>query len=138
MNNERENIDIEEDSSSFGNNVLPYSKEYKDSTVIQNNEENTSSDERYNEIFENSKHRSRIWSVLSLVFAIASIACCFIGWVGLALSAAAVIFAVISRKSLGYFDGIAMAGLIAGIFGAVFSGVVIVVGLLGEAGIFVK
>ena len=31
-----------------------------------------------------------------------------------------VVFAVVSRKTIGYFDGLAVAGLIIGIFGIVF------------------
>ena len=32
----------------------------------------------------------------------------------------AIVFAVVSRKTIGYFDGLAIAGLIIGIFGLVF------------------
>ena len=67
------------------------------------------------------KRKSRSWSVASLTVAIASlICCCVVSWVGVVLSSLAITFAIISRKNIGYFDGISLAGLIVGIFGAVF------------------
>ena len=67
------------------------------------------------------KRKSRSWSVASLTVSILSlICCCFVSWVGVVLSTLAITFAIISRKNIGYFDGLSIAGLIIGIFGAVF------------------
>lgn len=71
------------------------------------------------------------WSVVSLVTGILSVICCCLGWTGLVFGAAAIIFAVVSRKTLGYFDGLSIAGLILGIFGVVFGGVILGITLIG-------
>jgi hypothetical protein len=63
---------------------------------------------------------------MSLVFGIASVALSIFGWVALSLGALAVIFAVVSRIKLGYFDAKTIVGMMLGIFGIVF-GVVMVV-----------
>lgn len=75
---------------------------------------------RYEEIFDRSKPKSRGFSVASLVLGIFSTVCCCFGWGVLVMGIMAVVFAIISRKTLGYFDGLSIAGLILGIFGAVF------------------
>ena len=60
------------------------------------------------------------WSVASMVCGIISVICCCTGYAGVVLGALAIVFAVISRKNLGYFDGMAVAGLVLGIIGFVF------------------
>lgn len=64
--------------------------------------------------------RSRGWSVASLVIGILSVLCCCITYGGLIMGVLAIVFAVISRRNLGYFDGMAIAGLVLGIIGTVF------------------
>lgn len=64
--------------------------------------------------------RSRGWSVASLVLGILSVLCCCITYGGLIMGVLAIVFAVISRRNLGYFDGMAIAGLVVGIIGTVF------------------
>ena len=66
------------------------------------------------------KRKSRAWSVASLAVSVVSLICCCSHWVGAVLGAIAIVFAIISRRSIGYFDGLAIAGLIVGIFGVVF------------------
>ncbi len=67
------------------------------------------------------KQHSRAWSVASLTLSIvALICCCFVSWLGIVFSSLSILFAVISRKNIGYFDGLSLAGLIVGIFGVVF------------------
>jgi len=68
------------------------------------------------------------WSVVSLVTGIISVICCCLGVTGIIFGIVAVVSAVISRKVLGYFDGLSIAGLILGIFGLVF-GVAILISL---------
>jgi hypothetical protein len=98
-----------------------------------NNEENTSFDtekkvdgegniEEYaykNVITKNSN--TRLFSVISVAFAILSVIFSLVPWVGFILGFISVVFSVISRKQLGYFEGLALVGLIVGIFGFVFS-----------------
>ncbi|MBQ9070535.1 MAG: DUF4190 domain-containing protein [Clostridia bacterium] len=86
-------------------------------------------EDRYYEIFDKSK-KTMGWSVASLVLGIVSVLCCCLGWVGLLMGALAIVFAVVSRVSLGYFDGMSIAGLILGIFGVVFGGVMLGITLL--------
>ena len=42
------------------------------------------------------------------------------------MGAGAVILAIVSRRNLGYFDGMTIAGLILGIFGFVFGATIII------------
>ena len=82
---------------------------------------------RYDEIFDISKRKTVGFSIASMVLGILSVICCCLTWAGLIMGIAAIVFAVISRKSLGYFDGMTIAGLILGIFGTVFGIAVIVI-----------
>ena len=63
---------------------------------------------------------SRIWSVVSLVVGIISVIFSYFSWFALVCGLVAVALAVFSRITLGYFEGISIAGLIVGIFGLVF------------------
>ena len=66
------------------------------------------------------KKNSRIFSVASLALGILSLVFCFLPILGIILALSSIIFSLISRGSLGYFDKIAIIGLVVGIFGAVF------------------
>lgn len=74
----------------------------------------------YKSVLEGKK-KSRVWSLASLIAAILSVLCCCVPWPGAVLGVLAVVLAVVSRINIGYFDGMALAGLIVGIFGLVFS-----------------
>ncbi len=76
-------------------------------------------DYAYKTIMRNGMPKTKGWSVASLVIGIFSAVCCCFGWSGLVLGALAVVFAVLSRRRLGYFDGMSIAGLVLGIFGFV-------------------
>lgn len=84
-----------------------------------------------------SKPRTMIYSILSLVLGILSLVlCCCGGWFGLGLGVLAIVFSVVSRYHLGYFDGLSIAGLVLGIAGAVFGvGMIVLLSLL-ENGAF--
>ena len=69
---------------------------------------------------------SRIYSVISVSLSALSVLLCFFPWAGLILGCLGILFAIISRKNIGYFDKISIAGIIIGIFGSVFA----VMGLL--------
>lgn len=71
-------------------------------------------------LMRNGKPKTIGWSVASLVIGIISVVCCCLGWSGVFLGAGAVVLAIVSRKTLGYFDGMSIAGLVLGIFGFVF------------------
>ena len=77
-------------------------------------------DYAFQTLMRNGKPKTLGWSVASMVIGILSVVCCVLGWSGLILGVAAVVFSIISRKQLGYFDGMSVAGLILGIFGFVF------------------
>ena len=81
---------------------------------------------RYEDIFDGGKKRTLAWSVSSMVLGILSIVYCIVPFIGLLLSALAIALSVVARKKLKYFDGMAIAGLILGIFGAVIGITVIV------------
>ena len=83
-------------------------------TVVEEAEE-----ERY-EFPEGSGRHSMIWSVLSLLASVLSVVLCTFYYLALPLSVMGVIFALVSRKSLGYFDKMSLFGIIIGIFGFVF------------------
>lgn len=65
--------------------------------------------------------RSRGFSVVALVLAIISVILCPVFYLGLAFGTLALVFSIISRRNLGYFDGFSIAGLVLSIFGLVFS-----------------
>ena len=61
-----------------------------------------------------------LWSILSLLCSLLSIGLCFLYYVSLPIALLAVLFSVVSRKKLGFFDKKSVFGLIVGIFGIVF------------------
>lgn len=82
-----------------------------------------------------SKPRTIIYSVLSLALGIVSIVlCCCSGWIGLAIGVLGIVFSVVSRYHLGYFDGLSIAGMVLGICGALFGLAFIVLGYMIESG----
>ena len=80
--------------------------------------EENASDEVY--VPASGKRATKAWSIAALVLSILSLLCCCFDWLGLGLGVLAIVFSVVSRKSLGYFDGMAVAALVVGIIGAVF------------------
>ena len=85
------------------------------------NEAQSSGEEHVYKTVMDMKSRSRAWSVAALAVAVFSIVCCcFGGWPSIVLGAIAIVFAVISRINIGYFDNLSIAALIVAIFGMVF------------------
>ena len=82
--------------------------------------DNKESEEYSYKVMMDGLQKSRAWSVASIAVAVASVICCCLPWFGLVSGILAVVFAVVSRKAIGYFDNLAIAGLIVGIFGIVF------------------
>lgn len=81
--------------------------------------QNNGEDYVYKKVMLDKQH-SRAWSVASLTASIGSLLCCCFASVGIILGILAIVFAIISRRNIGYFDGLSLAGLIIGIFGTVF------------------
>ena len=82
--------------------------------------DNKENEEYSYKVMMDGLQKSRAWSVASIAVAVASVICCCLPWFGLVCGILAVVFAVVSRKAIGYFDNLAIAGLIVGIFGIVF------------------
>ena len=91
-----------------------------------NYNENGDQDYAFNTVGKNGKPKTIGWSIASLTTGLVSVLTSFFGWSGLILGIAAIIFAVISRRSLGYFDGKTILGLILGIHGILIGITVIV------------
>ncbi len=84
-----------------------------------NNDEN-GEEYAFQTIGRNGRPKTIVWSLASFIMGLIAVFTCFFGWSSLVLGALAIVFAIISRRMLGYFDGRSIAGLILGIFGVVF------------------
>ncbi len=73
----------------------------------------------YKSIFKENKN-TRVWSLASVIAAVLSVIFCFLPVLGIIFSLFSVAFSFVSRRVLGYFDGLSIAGLVIGIFGFVF------------------
>ena len=83
-----------------------------------------------------SRPRTMIYSILSLVLGIAScVLCCCGGWVGAGLGVLGIVFSVVARRHLGYFDGMSVAGLVLGICGTLFGVAFVVLGYVLDSGV---
>jgi len=71
------------------------------------------------------RRKTYSWSLAAMICGIIAVICCT-GYVGIVLGALAIIFAIVSRKNLGYFDSMAIAGLVLGIIGFVLGLAVII------------
>ena len=65
------------------------------------------------------------WSVASMVVGILSVVCCCFGYTGVIFGIGAIILSIVARKTLGYFEGMSIAGLVLGIFGLVFGAAIV-------------
>lgn len=83
-------------------------------------EKSGDSTEEYYELPPAIKSRTLVWSVASLVLGILSLLLCPFYYVSLVLAALAVGATVISRRNLGFFDRLAVLGIILGVMGFVF------------------
>ena len=69
-----------------------------------------------------------------MVSGILSVICCVTGYASIALGVVAIVLAILARRNLGYFDGMAVTGLILGIIGFVLGiAIIIAVNLVDEA-----
>ena len=97
-------------------------------------EEETDESEEYYELPLALKSRSLIWSVVSFVAGVLSLALCLIYYVSLPFAAGAIVCSLVSRKNLGFFEKYGITGLTLGIMGIVcgiFSGIASSLGIFG-------
>ena len=131
--NNEEKINSNENFSQGNESFDGNSADHGDSGFSETNNTGYSENNQYNPdqyAFNNvinGKHKTMGWSVASMVVGIISVVCCCLGWSGLILGTMAIVLAIVSRKNLGYFDGMSIAGLVLGIFGLVF-GVAMIIG----------
>lgn len=113
--NDRNGQQSDFDNGSFRS----YETDYEDKTGEPDGGE--SGEERYTfEALDGKGPRTRAWAIASLVLGIFSLLCCCLSWGAAAAGLLAVIFAVVSRRTLGYFDALSIVGLITGIVGIIF------------------
>ena len=75
--------------------------------------------EEYYELPLALKSRSLIWSVVSFVLGALSLALCLFYYVGIPFAIAGLIFSMVSRRNLGFFEKYSIVGLVLGLMGAV-------------------
>jgi len=85
----------------------------------------------YYELPDEPQKRNRLWSVISIAAAVLSVILCSFYYVSLPLAAVAIVGALISRRMLGYFDGLSLAGLFVGLVGIVFGAFSLIVDVTG-------
>ena len=117
------------------------SEEYKDSLLPDTAEELVTVEDKtatpavdeveYYELPDSPEARRRGWSVISFFAGILSVLLCPIYVLGFAFAVLSVVGALISRKKLGYFDTLALAGMLIGIVGSVFCIFSLVVDITG-------
>lgn len=117
------------------------SEEYKDSLLPDTAEELVTVEDKtatpvveeveYYELPDSPEARRRGWSVISFFAGILSVLLCPIYVLGFAFAVLSVVGALISRKRLGYFDTLALAGMLIGIVGSVFCIFSLVVDITG-------
>ena len=79
------------------------------------------------------KPKTIVFSIVSLILSVISLLYGLSGFVGMVFGVAAIVFAIISRVHLGYFDAKSVIGLILGIVGIVFG---VFIGVVELTGVF--
>lgn len=94
--------------------------QYNEEAKVNNESEKSESEYVYKSVIKNKENR-RTWSVVSLVLAVLSVLSLLLPPLSLILGILSVGAGAFSKKNLGYFDKISIAGIIIGIFGCVFA-----------------
>lgn len=119
----------EKDSFGFeGNSFREYGEEENGGRGTQNRP-----DYAFEALGDLSKPKTRAFSIASLILGILSLVCCCGGFLSFVLGVLAIIFSVVARRHLGYFDGMSIAGMTCGIVGAVLG---LLMGILSVSGWF--
>ena len=79
------------------------------------------------------KPKTVVFSIVSLVLSVVSLVYGFSGFIGAIFGVCAIVFAIISRAHLGFFDKKTILGLILGIVGTIFG---VFIGIIDLTGIF--
>ncbi len=93
--------------------------EFNEEAKAQSGEETSEDGFVYKAVIKGEGNK-RTFSVISLILSVISVFLFVFPWAAIALGVLGVVFSVLSRRNLGYFDGFSLAGLIVGIFGIVF------------------
>lgn len=88
-------------------------------------------EEEYYDLPDSPDARRRGWSVISMFSGILSVILCSVYYVALVFAVISIITALVSRRKLGYFDGLSLAGLLVGIVGCVFGVFSLIVDVTG-------
>ena len=92
---------------------------------MQKNEEKrkTEKEARDNSDFslydKSGRQKSLGWSVASMAVGILSLLLSPFGWTGILLGVTAIVFAIVARVKIGYFNVFIIVGIVSGIFGTV-------------------
>ena len=101
---------------------------------VEAEESVSDSSEEYYELPLALRSRSLIWSVISFVAGVLSLALCSFYYVSLVFAVGSILSSLISRRNLGFFERYSIIGLVLGIMGVVcgiFSAIVNSLGIFG-------
>ena len=88
--------------------------------------EEDKNDYLFQTVTNRGKRKTYSWSLAALICGILSLVFSCVIFAGLIAGVLAVLFSLISRKNLGYFEGMAITGLILGIIGTVIGASVLI------------
>ena len=97
---------------------------------VENENENTVSDEYY-ELPLAIKSRTLLWSMVSFVLGALSLSLCLFYYISIPFAIASVIFSMVSRRNLGFFEKYSIMGLVFGLMGAVASAFCLIASSIG-------
>ncbi len=117
--------------NSYDKERLLSSPEENESPIEKETVKEYTSDDEYYPLGTDRASRSLLFSVLSLILAVLSIFIFSFYYLSIPISVGAVVCSVIARRRLGYFDNVALLGLIFAIFGFVFATGSLVLDCLG-------
>ena len=94
-----------------------YNNEFEEETKAENEASEEKDEYAYKSVITKTKQNRRTWSVISLALAVLSILFIWVSWVSIVLAIASIACALVSRKNLGYFDKLSLAGIFVGMMG---------------------
>ena len=98
---------------------LPEEMKDGENEVTEEKKSEDADDAFKNILTKSGKPKTKLFSVISLIFGIASVVVSFFTMWGILIAAVSVSFSLLARKMLGYFDPISIAGLSLGCVGVV-------------------
>lgn len=70
---------------------------------------------------EKGKPKTLLWSIIALTLGILSLILSPLGWAGIIVGIAAIVFSAVARIKMGFFNGFIIAALLCSIFGVIFA-----------------